>query len=747
MNNRVIKYLPLFLFLISCNNDYSYLKNTINFSLDNKLKGQVKIKINFPDKFEIEDKSKFFIKAIDSFKINRVKITVSSLGKNFTIERNVELVPGGIEATLELPLDKMYIVTVQGLNDDKPLSGAIVKGYFSLDSASEIPNVRVDQYTTPVAKILENLKLKLKEGTTQSNTQSTEQTQSGGTTQTANTQTNNTENNTKSNEKLDLYSLKISELEDVVNRARGSLHPSMINVDTFVNYILDNKKIPDNVPENSLLKPGTIKGTISGLKHNEVAIVTVTDPSSKRQIVVTPQLVSKAKDTKIDPDINAPSLDFVIDNVTPGGEWDIYVSSSGYVNTSSEQQKVKVESGQEQNVSFSLKSGQWLANPVNLSGNIGTSDHLDIAIDGIGNIHSVWRQDGFDTDTDSGVIFYSKWNGTSWTTQEVNISQKGNSELKGSIYPSVTVGVDRLPHVIWSAKSSSGVRNIYYSKFNGTEWTTPKPLPLSSNGTNNDIAVDKISGYIYAVWEANNSIYLSQYDKENWSNPINIGTGNIPKLAMGSNGILHIVWKNYNEQSLGYANWSFNRGLSSKQSIPFLKLGNDVENSIDIDIDILNRLHVLWKNDTYIQYIIRSNVSWSLPEIVNQIDKSLLIAKSGASLSIAPNGIVSAVWFASDSSSNNSFICLRRRLNDGWKLPFRKIIDPSDTDTPSNSTEDVDASKKSESVLGYEEIPLSKLSTVVDSPKVINDLSGIVHIIWSNKTGPNDKDLLHSVKK
>lgn len=740
MNKKIIKYLPVFFFLISCNNDYTSLKNTINYNSENKIQGQVKIKINFPDKFEVQDKSKFSIKAVDSFKINRVKVKVSSLVKDFTIERNVELVPGGIEATLSLPLDKMYIVTVQGLNDDEALNGALVKGYFKLDSASEPSNVQINQYTTPVAKILESLKVKV---LGDSSTTGTNTTQTTTTAPTTGTSSNDT---TKSNDKLDLYSLKISELEDVVNRARGNLHPSMINIDTFVNYINDNKKIPDNVPENSTLKPGSIKGTISGLKHNEVAIITVTDPASKKQIVVTPQLISKAEDTKIDPDITAPNLDFVIDNITPGEEWNVYVSSSGYIDNSKEIKKVKIEAGQENTVSFSLKAGQWLSNPINLSGNIGTSDQLSTSVDGVGNIHSAWRQDGFDTDTNSGIIFYSKWNGTSWTTQGINISQKGNSELKGSIYPSIAVGIDRLPHIIWSAKSPSDTRNIYYSKFNGTEWSNPKSLTSSTDGTNNDIAVDNLNGYIYSVWEANNTIYLSQYDKENWSSPISVGSGNMPKLAMGSNGILHIVWKNNNSQTLGYANWSLNKGLDAIQSIPFLKLGSDVENSIDIDIDRFNRLHVLWRNDTYVQYIIRSNVSWSLPETVNQVDKNLLLAKSAASLSVAPNGIIGAVWAASDSSNNN-FISVRRRLNDGWKLPFKKIINPNDTNTPSNSIEDIDPTKKSENINGYDEIPLSKLSIVDGSPKIINDLKGNVHVIWSNKTTPNDKDLLHSIKK
>ena len=132
-------------------------------------RGNVKFRLDFPAKFtnnQITMPKGFSIKTLDAGKINRVKIKIEAITvekQPFVLERNVDLVPGGIEATLSLPLNKLYTVTVQGLNDTSSVSGAEIKGYFSLMSSSQTPTVEVSQSTTPIAKIIEGLRLRINE--------------------------------------------------------------------------------------------------------------------------------------------------------------------------------------------------------------------------------------------------------------------------------------------------------------------------------------------------------------------------------------------------------------------------------------------------------------------------------------------------------------------------------------------------------------------------------------------------------
>ncbi len=753
--------------LVGCQTANNFdLKNS-DFNSDKANYGNVKLKFNFPEKFlaDFAYSKSFGIKSIDSGKVNRLKVKVESATTSYKIERTVELVLGGLEATLSLPLDKLYTVTVTGLNNTEPVSGAEVRGYFSLMSSVVTPTVNVNQISTPIAKIIQGLKSKL--GTFDSNiptsalptatpvvgtVEKTDASPSPSPSPVTNALTS--DSSALNNNVFKLKDIDISALEDIIKRARLGYHPSLVNVDTFVEDILKNKKVPIDVPENSMIKPGSVKGKVTGLRPNETAIISIGDPSSKQTIVVSsPNLSDPADIAEIDPDKESDSVNFVVDNVTPG-IWSSAVFVSGYNDTDDKPKTVIVTPNTEASSTFTVKFAEWPKTPLSISGNIGNSDHPSIALDTADNIHSVWRQDGFSTDANSGVIFYSRWNGTSWTTQGVNISQYGESVLKGSMQPAVAVGLDRLAHVVWSAKDESGQRRIYYNYSNGTTWQNPSSLPSSDNGITPSIFVDSTNGFIYSAWDSNGSIMLSQYNKKDWSTPIKIGDGNMPKVTVGNDGIVHVVWHALNVQSLQYANWTLKKGISKIEVLPMNTQGNDIENTIDVAMDRFNRLHVIWKNDVFVQYGLRSNGSWSQPELVNRIESSLMFAKGGASLSVAPSGTVNVSWVSIDSD-NKTVIRFRKKLNNGWKLPTKKIIDPtkevkidSAATTATVTPATTQTIKHSEGIDGYESVPLSGISSVDGTPLITTDSKGRIHIIWSGRgDGSNDSDLFHSVKR
>lgn len=746
--------------LIGCStvNNPSVLSSS-NYQGSEKVEiGTVKFLFGFPEKFVTKKTNSFGVKAFDTGKINRVKVKVESATTDFVIERDVELIPGGVEATLSLPLDKLYTVTVKGLNDMVEVSGSEIRGYFALTSAIETPIVQVNQTTTPVAKIIQGVKERIK---LQQPTTSTSGKTSGLVEKTDTTST--TSGSIATPEKVfRLKDIDTDALADVVKRARINTHPSLVNIAPFVDAIMKEKAAPVEVPANSLLKTGRIKGLITGLKHNEIALVTIGDPSSKPFIVSTPPLVSASDEKNPDPDTIADDVEYSIDNITPG-EWDVSVVAVGYAKDSeatTTNEKFKVESDQITSADFDLVQGQWPLAPNNLSGSIGKSDQADSALDPVNNIHLVWRQDGFETDLNSGVIFYSRWNGNSWTTQGINVSQYNNSRITGSRTPSVAAGVDRLPHVVWSGKDSNGNRKIFYNSSNGITWKTPVAITGSEGGMSPSIAVDSTNGYLYSVWESNGDILFSQNNKSEWAAPMKVGTGFMPKIDMGSDGIVHIVWHASSSQQLQYVNWSVPNGLSSIETLPATPNGNDIENTIDTSVDRFNRFHVIWRNDSYVQYLLRSNASWSQPEIVNQISTTFSPAKNGAGISISPTGIVTVAWVSS-LPNDKEVVRFRRRLSDGWKMPFSKITDPTEptkidsvdlnggttTTTTTTDEDEITEIKKSENIDGFEDIPLSQVTSVDGKPIVVADNTGNIHVIWSNRgSNSNDTDLLHSVK-
>jgi len=792
LNKAIILFVALSL-ISSCSQQLPISTNNLNANSNVGTKtdcATVKFKMTFPLKFySPSEASSFGVKAIKNGKINRVRIVVKSLTtKDFSIERDVNLVPGGIEASLSMPLDKLYIVTVQGLSDSEKVYGAEIKGYFSLKSTNDSANmIEINQQTTPVAKILELLAVKFPEKAetipvetpvaTPTPTASSSATSStptpkpssalaldlgsdlnldlGATTTTTGTSSTGLNQLKDLSEITQISDVNLTQLKDLVERMRRGVNPSLVNVGAFVDEIVSKKKIPDAIPmDNALFKYGRIKGIISGLKANEVAIVTVEDPSSQSIVVSTSSKIYKLADDP-DPDEKAKDVDFIIDNVVPG-EWKISAVASGYKLDDEKEILVKIPENlkevQEVTKDFTLTASEWSVKTNNLSETVGVSDQASSYTDFVDNVHVVWRQDGFDTDTNSGIIFYSRWNKTSWSTQNVNVSQYGNSNLSGSRDPSVAVGLDRNPHIVWSAKKN-GVRMVYHNYYDGITWHNPEEVTGSINGVSSSVAVDPQVGYVYASWESGGNIYLNQFNRTAWGTPVLVATnGTLPKMVMGTDGIAHIIWKSSNSQGLKYANWSTKNGLGRVENLPFGSLGNDSDNSIAVAIDRFNRVHVVWRNDIYVQYILRSYNSWSLPEVVNQISNTLMSAVSGAGIYVSPTDIVNVAW-GTKTKNDKDVLRFRRRLSNGWKQPFEKITDPleqADTTTTGTTTTTTTTTttevKHSENRDGYEDIPLSYIGKVSGIPLLSADGLGNIDVIWINKGGDNDSDLIHAIK-
>lgn len=160
-----------------------------------------------------------------------------------------------------------------------------------------------------------------------------------------------------------------------------------------------------------------------------------------------------------------------------------------------------------------LTDSGWLE-PVNLSDHPSTSYKPDIAIDGQDNIHVVWSdhyygwfkifhrifdgeewlpfevvcwdewsdgsphleidsEDKLHLATGSSVpgnytdICYFKYNGYSWSSR-VNVS---NIVSLSSNKPVITIDTYDNPHIAWRQKLDIQIYDIYYSYYNGYDWT------------------------------------------------------------------------------------------------------------------------------------------------------------------------------------------------------------------------------------------------------------------------------------
>ncbi|PIQ28612.1 hypothetical protein COW36_12430 [bacterium (Candidatus Blackallbacteria) CG17_big_fil_post_rev_8_21_14_2_50_48_46] len=688
----------------------------------------------------------FSTQSIEEGRINRIKVTITSVSTDFKAEKIIPISQGGMTATIKVPLGRNYLLKVQGMDDLDEVPGALVKGVFTVESSEVTPDVDVNLLTTMIATIIEQV---------------------------------------SAQDKVAAAAVDSEKLKALVLEGKSAANPALVNAAAFSAALVTGKGVvPSIVPVNPVLKPGNISGSISGLMPGDAAVVLCNDPVSSPVIVVAPPQTTSGA-------LAPTTVSFRIDNI-PAGSWTTRVIASGYqvqgdsiasTNELSAAKTVVVSSNTQASISFGVSKVTWSATPINASGNIGSSDQPDAEVDGSDNIHMVWRQDGFQEEKESGMIFYSRYNGKTWSTDNRNVSTQpsgfvsisGDDKFRGARNPAVAVGVDRSPHVLWSSNSDNKDfkgRRIVYSHFDGVNWS--KPLIISVNSPTTeveadfpDIAVNPINGQVYAVWsQLENSVktvYLSQLQDGKWQAPIQLSNQNTqsyrPRINIGTNGIMHVVWEIEDTARVQYISWDGKQFLPIEE-VPFTQdATGKLPRSLDARVDLLNRLHLVRRSESTIQYLYRSNNSWSRSEAVHEIGNITVPVLSNASVYLDNIGNVNVVW-TSALSNGTPILRFRRRTNEGWeRTPGSSAITvPSATATPSafpSPTPEPTGTPaptpapvtQATPFQGFDDLPASENKIPTEKPLVLIDSRGKISVIWSNNaTDPVNSEIYHSLK-
>ena len=104
-----------------------------------------------------------------------------------------------------------------------------------------------------------------------------------------------------------------------------------------------------------------------------------------------------------------------------------------------------------------------------------TNEYFDFGepcmeVDSEDNLHLTCRQ--YSTPSISSEIVYFRYDGVSWS-QKVNIS---NIDSLTSSDPDIALDTNDNPHVVWRQTLGGYYTEIYYSYFDGNEWTEPEDI-------------------------------------------------------------------------------------------------------------------------------------------------------------------------------------------------------------------------------------------------------------------------------
>ncbi len=207
----------------------------------------------------------------------------------------------------------------------------------------------------------------------------------------------------------------------------------------------------------------------------------------------------------------------------------------------------------------------------NVSQNDGASYVPSVAYDSLGHPHIAW----FDESEGNMEIFYLKWNGYAWVDadghgrESINISQ--NSTI--SKYPSIAIDPSDRPHIVWEDGGSSN-REIYYLKWNGSEWVDADGAGRESINISNSpldshhphFVLDAI-GIPHVVWHEGNEkeppysdIWYQRRQGGQWVNLQGSAAGSkiihttpYPSswafLALGPSGVPFVFWSDGEEEN------------------------------------------------------------------------------------------------------------------------------------------------------------------------------------------------------
>ncbi|MCK4255505.1 exo-alpha-sialidase [candidate division WOR-3 bacterium] len=136
------------------------------------------------------------------------------------------------------------------------------------------------------------------------------------------------------------------------------------------------------------------------------------------------------------------------------------------------------------------ENGSWTPE-MNLSNSPDKrSQTVNIVIDSKNIIHVVWQEGTY---LGYGDIVHRYYDRAFWS-DTINISH--NPQPSGN--PAIAIDLEDCIHVVWGDSDEDG-GGIFYSKFDGISWSEPSRVPDTENGCDASVVADSL-GYPHVAW-------------------------------------------------------------------------------------------------------------------------------------------------------------------------------------------------------------------------------------------------------
>lgn len=155
------------------------------------------------------------------------------------------------------------------------------------------------------------------------------------------------------------------------------------------------------------------------------------------------------------------------------------------------------------------------------------------------------------------------------------------------------------------------VQNPYFAQYNRAtrSWSTPQPIRSSGNHLRYGTFAFDSASQAHAIWlDGNDVYYAAENGWPNASRKISTSGQNIvdpPTIAIGSDGVIHVVWSQGPNLLTVYHAYLANGGSSWTISPPLTEPGDDAS-AVSVAATADGNVHVVWEEFTFDGTTLRS---------------------------------------------------------------------------------------------------------------------------------------------
>ncbi len=239
-------------------------------------------------------------------------------------------------------------------------------------------------------------------------------------------------------------------------------------------------------------------------------------------------------------------------------------------------------------------------------------------------------------------ITHAVWVEGDWIVHSYNVGLGWTAPISVALgdEPALVVDHNGVPQLVFTALIGSKT-NVYHTRFISPTWTAPIRISTGTNNTASpDIALAP-DNRLDVVWSEVQPVTLinqiefaeSTNGGVSWpsAGPILDARGNAPRIAIGSDGVTHIVWQDDSASTFRIDHVQRSTGAWSVAAI----VSNQTTSAFTPNLTaVAGQTHIVWKQDNAIQYAYGSDITFSAPTAISSSPSTepAIAATSGGAL-------------------------------------------------------------------------------------------------------------------